>query len=164
MKFRPPGENRERGLTLIELIIVMTILAVLASAVMPLARMVKKRQNELTLKRNLRIIRTAIDEYKKAYDNKRIAGEIGRSGYPKSLDELVEGVVDAKDPEGKKIFLLRRIPRDPMNTNEFLSPQETWELRAYKNEPDDFSGGDDVYDVRSSSDDIALNGTKYKEW
>ncbi len=158
------GRSGERGVTLIELVIAVTILAVLASAVMPLAQMSIKRAKELELRRNLRIIRAAIDAYKKAYDEKRILNEVGRSGYPKSLAELVDGVKDAKDPEGRMIYFLRRLPRDPMNDNEFLSAEETWETRAYENDPDDFSGGEDVFDIRSSSDDIALDGTPYKEW
>ena len=155
---------REKGVTFIELIIVVAIIGVLASAVMPLAGVSKKRAKELELKRNLRTIRTAIDAYKKAYDDKKILNEIGRSGYPESLLELVEGVQDAKDPEGRTMYFLRKIPRDPMNINEFFSAEETWEIRSYSNEPDDFSGGDDVYDIRSSIEDVALNGTFYKEW
>ncbi|MBE9503475.1 MAG: type II secretion system protein [Proteobacteria bacterium] len=156
------GDNR--GFTLIELAIVVTILGILASAVMPLAHIGATRAKELELKRNLRIIRMAMDSYKKAYDDKRIEAEIGRSGYPLSLKALVEGVVDVKDPEGNKMYFLRRLPRDPMNNNEFLPPEETWETRSYESEPDNFTGGDDVYDIRSTSEDIALNDTPYKEW
>ena len=153
-----------RGFSLIELVIVVTILGILASAVMPLAHIGTKRAKELELKRNLRIIRMAMDSYKKAYDDKRIEAEIGRSGYPLSLKELVEGVVDVKDPESNKMYFLRRLPRDPMNDNEFLPPEETWEIRSYESEPDSFTGGDDVYDIRSASEGIALNGTPYQEW
>jgi len=158
------GIRGNKGLTLLELVIVVTILGILASAVMPLANIGKKRAKELELKRNLRILRTALDAYKKTYDDKRIENEIGRSGYPESLTELVEGVADAKDPEGKKIYFIRRIPRDPFNANDYLSPEETWETRSYESDPDNFSGGDDVYDVRSFSDEAALDGTYYKEW
>ncbi|MDT8316413.1 MAG: type II secretion system protein [bacterium] len=154
----------ERGLTLIELVIVIAIIGVLASAVAPLANISKKRAKEFELKRSLRILRSAIDRYKNAYDNKNIDNEIGRSGYPESFLELIEGVKDAKDPEGRMIYFLRRVPRDPMNMNEFISPEETWEIRAHDNEPDDFSGGEDIFDIRSSSDDIALDGTAYKDW
>ena len=154
----------EEGLTLIELVIVVDIIAILASAVAPLANISKKREKEFELKRSLRIVRSAIDRYKKAYDDKNIENEIGRSGYPESFSELIEGVKDVKDPEGRMIYFLRRLPRDPMNINEFVSAEETWEIRAYENEPDDFSGGEDIYDIRSSSDDIALDGTAYKEW
>ena len=156
------GDNK--GFSLIELAIVVTILGILASAVMPLSHIGTKRAKELELKRNLRIIRMAIDSYKKAYDDKRIETTIDRSGYPSSLNELVEGVTDVKDPDGNKIYFLRRLPRDPMNDNEFLTPEETWEMRSYESEPDDFTGGDDVYDIRSTSEDIALNETLYQEW
>ena len=154
----------ERGLTLIELVIVVAIIGILASAVAPLANISKKRAKEFELKRSLRILRSGLDRYKKAYDDKKIDNEIGRSGYPESLLELIEGVKDVKDPSGRMIYFLRRLPRDPMSMNEFISPEETWEIRAYENEPDDFSGGEDVYDIRSSSDEIALDGTAYKEW
>lgn len=154
----------ERGLTLIELVIVVAIIGVLASAVAPLANISKKRAKEFELKRSLRIIRSGIDRYKKAYDDKNIENEIGRSGYPESFLELIEGVKDIKDPNGRMIYFLRRVPRDPMNVNEFISSEETWEIRAYENEPDDFSGGEDIFDIRSSSDDIALDGTAYKDW
>jgi len=153
-----------KGLTLIELVIVVAIVAILASAVVPLASVSGKRAKELELKSRLRTIRTAIDDYKKAYDDKRMINEIGRSGYPESLTELVEGVKDAKDPEGRMIYFLRRLPRDPLNSNEFLSPEETWEVRSYESEPDSFSGGDDVFDIRSYSDEVALDGTIYNEW
>lgn len=156
--------KEERGLTLIELIIVVTIVAILASAVVPLASVSRKRAKELELRNSLRTIRTAIDNYKKAYDDKKMMQEIDRSGYPESLNELVEGVQDVKDPEGKMMYFLRRIPRDPMNPNEFLAPEETWEIRSYEGDPDDFSGGEDVYDIRSSSNETALDGTLYSEW
>ena len=156
--------GNERGLTLIELVIVVAIIGVLASAVAPLANISKKRAKEFELKRSLRILRSAIDRYKRAYDDKNIENEIGRSGYPESFLELIEGVKDVKDPEGRMIYFLRRIPRDPMNMNEFISPEATWEIRAYDSEPDDFSGGEDIFDIRSSSEDIALDGTAYKDW
>lgn len=152
------------GLTLIELIVVVAILSLLASAVMPLAHISSKRARELELRQNLRKIRMAIDTYKKAYDDKRIDNEIGRSGYPESLKELVEGVKDAKSAEGNMMYFMRRLPRDPMNDNEFLTAEETWETRSYDSAPDDFSGGDDVYDIRSSSEETALNETSYREW
>lgn len=156
--------SNRQGFTLIELVIVMAILAILASAIAPLGHIAKKRSMELELKQNLRLIRNALDAYKKAYDEKKIENEIGVSGYPKNLRELVEGVKDVKDSEGRMIYFLRRIPKDPMNRDEFLAPEETWEIRSYESEPDDFSGGDDVYDIRSTSDEIALDGTPYKEW
>ena len=156
--------NRNSGITLLELVIVVAVLSVLASAVMPLAHISSKRARELELRQNLRKIRTALDVYKKAYDDKKIENEIGRSGYPESLKELVEGAKDIKSAEGHMIYFLRRMPRDPMNDNEFLSAEETWELRSYDSPPDDFSGGDDVYDIRSSTEQVALDETYYRDW
>ena len=132
--------NRDSGLTLLELVIVVAVLSVLASAVMPLAHISSKRAKELQLRQNLRKIRTAIDAYKKAYDDKDIENEIGNSGYPESLEVLVEGVKNVKSAEGHMIYFMRRLPRDPMNDNEFLSAEETWELRSYDSPADDFSG------------------------
>ena len=165
MRMRPTRVRRkERGVTFIELVIVLGILSLLASVVLPLGHISNKRVKEFELKSRLRIIRSAIDAYKKAYDDKRILNEIDRSGYPESLLELVEGVEDVKDPEGRMLYFLRRLPRDPMNDNEFLAPEETWETRAYEGDPDDFSGGEDVFDVRSMSTELALDGTEYREW
>ncbi len=156
--------NSDSGLSLLELVIVVAVLSVLASAVMPLAHISSKRAKELELRQNLRKIRTALDMYKKAYDDKKIENEIGRSGYPESLAELVEGVKDVKSAEGHMIYFIRRLPRDPMNDNEFLTAEETWEARSYDSPPDDFSGGDDVYDIRSSSEKTALDETYYRDW
>jgi general secretion pathway protein G len=100
-----------KGVTLIELLITVTILAILASIILPLSQMTVKRQKELELRRNLRIIRTAIDEYKRAWDEGRIIKKVGESGYPPDLAILVEGVDDAKNPEsGKRIRFLRKVP------------------------------------------------------
>lgn len=155
----------ERGVTLIELIITMLILGVLASAVMPLGRVAAKRVKEFELKRNLRMIRTAIDDYKKAYDEGRIRHELGGNGYPKSLSVLVEGVDDIKSPKsGAKIRFLRRIPRDPMNQDKTIEPEKSWGLRSYDSEPNEPKEGDDVYDVYSKSEGTGLDGTPYKEW
>lgn len=153
------------GITLIELIVTMAILGILASVVMPLSKMAVKRAKELELRRDLRVIRTAIDDYKKAHDEGRIRQELGGSGYPESLPLLMEGVDDIKSPKaGAKIRFLRRIPRDPMNPDKTLSPEESWGLRSYDSDHDDPKEGDDVYDVYSKSEEIGLDGTPYKEW
>jgi general secretion pathway protein G len=127
--------------------------------------MTVKRQKELELRRNLRIIRTAIDEYKKAWDEGRILKKVGESGYPPDLAILVEGVDDAKSPEfGKKIRFLRRIPRDPMDPDKTLQQEETWGLRSYDSDPENPREGDDVFDVYSRSMEIAIDGTTYDSW
>jgi general secretion pathway protein G len=154
-------------LTLIELIVTMTILAILASAILPLSQMAAKRTKELELRRNLRILRTAIDEYKRTYDDLARQNKtpivVNKSGCPETLEQLVEGHDFGEAGGGKKRFL-RRIPVDPFNPPE---PGEApkWGLRSYTDAPDSTSwGGEDVYDVYSLSEETALDGSKYKDW
>lgn len=156
-----------RGLTLIELIVTMTILAVLASAILPLASMTIKRTKELELRRNLRIMRTAIDDFKRTYDDavrqNKMQAVANKSGCPETLEQLVEGYDFGTAAGGKKRFL-RRIPVDPFNPPE-PGEQPKWGLRSYTDEPDSTSwGGEDVFDVYSLSEDTALDGSKYNEW
>jgi len=155
--------NRDAsGFTFIELLIVSTILILLASAVMPLAKVANQRQKEAELRRSLREMRTAIDKFKDAVDMGLIpATEIktGSEGYPPDLDTLVEGVTVANDASGRKLKFLRRIPIDP------LTNSREWGLRAYQDKPDSFSwGGQNVYDVYSKATGVALDGTKYRDW
>jgi len=153
-----PCLNNSRGVTLIELMVTMVIMAILASAVMPLSRITYKRSKELELRQDLRIIREAVDEYKKLVDENKIAKQALASGYPESLDVLVKGVALQGPVPVKKKFL-RRIPKDPMTED------GEWGLRAYSDEPDsDIWGGQDVYDVYSKSDDTALDGSHYRDW
>ena len=155
----------QKGLILIELLITITILAILASVIIPLSEMTVKRQKELELRRNLRIIRTAIDDYKRAWDDGRITKKVGESGYPPELQILVVGVNDIKSPEfGRKIRFLRRVPRDPMHPDKTLLPEETWGLRSYESEPENPRPGDDVFDVYSLSEETAIDGTLYNTW
>ena len=149
---------KNKGITLIELIVSMAIISILATIILPLSRISIKRAKELELRENLRIIRNAIDEYKKYVDEGKIAKDAGDSGYPKSLEVLVEGV-DLKEAVLKKKKFLRRIPRDPMTED------GEWGLRSYFDEPDsEIWGGEDVYDVYSKSKDVALDGTRYNTW
>lgn len=156
-----------RGVTLVELIVVMTILTILASIVMPMTQMTARRTRELELHQNLRIIRTAIDDYKKTYDKavdeKKILPSLNKSGYPESLQQLVDGYDFGGLYTTKKKFL-RRIPPDPMMIAQ--PGQETkWGMRSYADQPDSSSwGGEDVYDVYSLNEGTAIDGTKYKEW
>ena len=155
------GLTRESGFTYIELIIATMLLAILASAIIPVAQVSSKRAKEMELRRSLRILRTAIDEYKRAVDLGLIGGvdlELGSEGYPKELEVLVEGVEQVGTP-GKKLKFLRRIPIDPMTNS------TEWGLRSYQDEPDSrFWGGQNVFDVHSKSTGTALDGTKYSEW
>jgi len=151
------------GLTLIELIIALAILAILASAVIPMAEVTVTRTKELELRRSLRTIRTAIDEWKADYDKaveeKKIFATVDESGYPESLEQLVEG----NDWGGMYPYrrkYLRRIPKDPFDREE-----NGWGMRSYADDPDTrVWGGIDIYDVYSQSDDIALDGSYYSDW
>ena len=150
------------GYTFVELLIVVTVLMVLASAVLPLAQVTSKRQREGELRRNLREIRTAIDKFKDAVDTGMIPTTELRpdnEGYPPDLEKLVDGVAVANDATGRKLKFLRRIPIDPM-TND-----TEWGLRSYQDKPDSTSwGGQNVFDVFSKAAGTALDGTKYRDW
>jgi Type II secretory pathway, pseudopilin PulG len=150
------------GYTFVELLIVVTVLMVLASAVLPLAQVTSQRQREAELRRNLREIRTAIDKFKDAVDTGLIPTTELRpdnEGYPPDLDKLVEGVAVANDATGRKLKFLRRIPIDPM-TND-----TEWGLRSYQDKPDSTSwGGQNVFDVYSKGGGTGLDGTKYRDW
>ncbi len=153
-----------RGFTLIELLITVAIVGVLASIAMPLMSMSKQRDKEQELRYSLRQIREAIDAYKHAGEDHRIAVKADESGYPPNLKVLVDGVTDITDPKGsKKIYFLRRLPRDPFGDSA-AAPEDTWGLRSYESPPTDPKPGKDVYDVRSLSSDKGLNGVPYAEW
>jgi general secretion pathway protein G len=146
------------GVTLIELIIAMAILSILMSGILPLSYMAYKRSREIELRQNLRIIRKALDDYKKKVDEGRIPKENDDSGYPSELAVLVEGV-ESTDAVPVIFKFLRRIPRDPMTED------GEWGLRAYADEPgSNIWGGQDVYDIYSQSDEQALDGTYYRDW
>ncbi len=147
-----------KGVTLIELTVTLVILSILATGIMPLSKITYRRTRELELRQNLRIIRNALDEYKKLADEKQILTDPSSSGYPPSLEILVQGV-DLIGPVPVKKKFLRRIPKDPM------SEDGAWGLRSYADEPDSaIWGGQDVYDVYSRSDAQALDGSQYRDW
>lgn len=163
----PRNLTMTRGVTLIELVVTVAILAVLASAVLPLAEMSARRTRELELRRNLRIIRTAIDDFNRRYEKslaeKKIQVVSNKSGYPATLQELVDGYDFGEVTPPKRKFL-RRIPADPFNPPR-SGEEPRWGLRSYSDKPDSTSwGGEDVYDVYSLSEGTAIDGTKYKEW
>ncbi|MDP5241113.1 type II secretion system protein [Uliginosibacterium sp. 31-16] len=153
-----------RGFTLLEVIVTVTILGILASAAFPVARIVSQRAKESELRLALRQIRNGIDAYKQAVDEGRVAKTVDESGYPHTLDDLVQGAKDQTSSDKALIFFLRRLPRDPMNPDSTLSAAETWGLRSYNSPLDDPQSGEDVFDVYSLSEKIGLNRIPYREW
>lgn len=156
-----------KGFTLIELIVTVTIVAVLASVTMPMLQMTVQRTKEKELRANLRQIREAIDAYKKAADDGRIKKDIDATGYPLNLEILVDGVVDEKDPNTSKLKFLRRIPLDPMTAvvnAENADLPNNWGLRSYASEAANPMAGDDVFDVYSQSQQLGINGIPYANW
>jgi len=150
----------ESGMTLLELIIACTILLILSSMALPIARFTVIREREKELRYDLREMRTAIDKYKDLADQQKIRVEVGSEGYPPDLDTLVKGVaLGGAGAGGKNIRFLRHVPVDPM------TGRAEWGLRAVQDDPDSTSwGGNNVFDVYSKSTGIALDGTKYSDW
>jgi general secretion pathway protein G len=145
----------ERGLTLVELIVTVAILAILASAAVPIARFQVKREKERELRRDLWEMRDAIDHYKDAADKGAFQTKVDSQNYPPDLETLVKG----EEVQGKKLKFLRRIPLDPM------TGKADWGLHSMQDDPDsDSYGGQSVFDVYSKSMDTALDGTKYSTW
>lgn len=160
--------GRRAGLSLVELVMTLSILSILAAIILPSAQLMAKRTKEIELRRSLRTIRNAIDDFKKTYDKgveeKKIPQVLGKSGYPESFEQLVEGHdFGGVLPEKKKF--LRRVPCDPLNSDKAIECAESWGVRSYTDkECSDKLGGDDLYDVCSTSEGTAIDGTKYKDW
>ncbi|WP_345828056.1 type II secretion system protein [Erwinia sp. HDF1-3R] len=154
----------QQGFTLIEMMVTLALLATLAAAALPMVHRHQLQRDENVLRESLRNIRIAVDRYAQASEAGRIDKEVNASGYPRTLQELVDGVVDKTSPTKKKIYFLRQIPRDPFCQCEGKPDAETWQLRASSQPPDEFTGGKDVYDIRSSSNAIGLNGVPYAKW
>lgn len=162
---KAPKSTIRSGFTLLELIIVVSILSVLTAAAVPMVRNSVKRERESELRFSLRQIRQAIDRYKKYHDDSNgtaIPLELKTpTGYPKELKILVEGFIPANTVglSGNRVRFMRRLPIDP------ITGSAEWGMRSYKDAPDSTSWGEeDVFDVYSNSDGTALNGTKYRDW
>ncbi len=154
-----------RGFTLIELVITVAIVGLLASVALPLSELAVQRNKEHELRLALREIRTALDAYRLATSEGRVARSLGDSGYPPSLKVLVDGVPDVTSPDKKKIiYFLRHIPRDPMFEDSTMMDEETWGKRSYASSADAPEEGDDVFDVYSKSEVVGLNGIPYRNW
>jgi general secretion pathway protein G len=148
--------GRQSGVTLLEMIVVITILLIMMGAAVPVLKVSVRRQREVELRRDLWEMRTAIDRYKDAADKNAFQQKLGSEGYPPDMDTLVNGV---EVTGGKKLRFLRRIPVDPMTGN------TDWGLRSMQDDPQSDSwGGQNVFDVYTKSTGVALNGTKYKDW
>jgi general secretion pathway protein G len=156
-------QHRRRGFTLIELSIALVVMAVLVTMAVPTLKLQAQRQKETELRTALREIRSAIDAYKRAVVDGRIKAPADASGYPTSLEVLVDGVADASRSDGARIRFLRRIPRDPM-VAAGESGAVDWSLRSYASPADAPSPGVDVFDVHSMAQGTGLNGVAYRQW
>ena len=152
--------SSQAGMSLLELIVACSILLILSSMALPVAKFTVIRQREKELREDLRDMRRAIDKYKDLADQQKIRVELGSEGYPPDLDTLVKGVaVGGSGAAGKNMRFLRRIPQDPM------TGRTEWGLRSVQDDPDSTSwGGKNVFDVYSKSTGTALDGTKYSDW
>jgi general secretion pathway protein G len=163
MKSQHPIQRKSMGFTLIEMLVVVAIVGILASAAVPFIKYGEHRLKERELRHALREIRTALDAYKKATDEGRILRKVDSSGYPPDLATLTEGIADIKTPDARKIYLLRRIPRDP-----FAPPgtaaNDMWGLRSYASSSNEPKAGEDVFDVYSLNRGNGSNGAPYRDW
>jgi general secretion pathway protein G len=156
-RYKRSGTSRKpvAGFTLIELIVAAAIMVLLVSMAVPVTTKAIKRERERELRRDLWMMRDAIDRYKDAADRAAFQIKLGSEGYPPDLETLVNGV----DSNGKKLKFLRRIPIDPM------TGKAEWGMRSMQDDPtSDSWGGESVFDVYSLSEGTALDGSKYKEW
>ena len=155
---------RTRGFTLIELLVTVAIVSLLATMALPVAELAVRRGQEQDLRAALREIRAGLDAYKRATDEGRVARSALESGFPPTLETLVQGAVDARSPDKRRIHFLRRLPRDPFTRDAELPAGRTWGLRSYESPADAPREGSDVFDVYSLATGTGLNGRPYREW
>lgn len=155
---------RQHGFTLVELVVTVALVGLLASVAVPMVEVTVQRTREQELRTALRQIRTALDEHKQAHDQGRIPRRADGNGYPRKLEDLVNGVADPNNAQAARVYFLRRLPRDPFYTDATTPAADTWGKRSYKSPPDAPAEGEDVYDVYSLSERKALNGQLLKAW
>lgn len=164
------GPAAYRGFTLIELVITLALVGLLSMFAVPLYEMTATRMKESELRQALRTIRAGIDAYKAASDAGSLARGIGESGYPPTLEKLTEPLelLGKRDLTGtiasQRMVILRKLPRDPFNTDPTIPAALTWNTRSYASRPDDPQPGDDVFDISSKAQGNALDGTPYSSW
>ena len=156
--------TRHAGFSFIEMMITLAMLALLATIVTPVAQVSIQRQKEQQLRAALHEIRHALDAYKEAASQGTIPVAAGSSGYPTTLAELVAGANDMRSAVPRRVYFLRRMPRDPFHDDPRTPDADTWRTRSYASPPDDPRPGADVYDIHSGSDRIGLDGTAYRQW
>lgn len=154
----------QSGFTLIELLVTLALVGILAAIAIPMTDVTSRRGKEQELRESLRTMRRAIDAYKQAVEEGRIPRSLDASGYPPSLEALVEGSVDQRDPAGGRIRFLRSIPRDPLGDMQERSPSKSWGKRSYASPHEAPAEGKDIYDVYSLDPRAGLNGVPYRQW
>ena len=164
--------QRTGGFTLVEMVVTLALVGMLAMTALPLYQVTTTRLKETELRTALRTLRSALDAYKAASDQGQIPKAAGESGFPPSLDALVQGVeitlpnatTLGGEPTKRRIVFLRRVPRDPFGNDSDVPAADTWTLRSYGSALEDPQPGPDVYDVLSKSQRIGLNGIPYRQW
>lgn len=158
------GGRTSSGFTLVELVVTLALLGLVAAMAAPMAEVTVQRQREQDLRLALREIRTAIDQYKNAVDQGLVEKKVGDTGYPPDLETLVVGVMNQKSNGQERLRFLRRVPRDPFNTDLSIAAAASWRLRSSSSSPDSPGPGSDVFDVVSQARGVGLNGIPYSDW